>query len=372
MTSPVQQYYHVCGHCTAKWFAALPVDNCPRCGGEPGPVVAAQPPWSRRASSGECKHGPHCGSLKTAIELLKGIPEAHRFQIVLAALRGRFPFESVVTRQLSAVICSCWSEVRESSWPETMPIALQSPLRHSTQRCVQRLVLQPHRQSLRKLLAHLDKRCSNERLVTVGRVRREVCRILRHTAGKHRLVIDPNGWACADGLLKVINQRSLELQLWRDWRYADLQRQAALHAGERISLTIGAIRACYGHSIPDVCAGDRLVPPSVLFHGTSREFFPAILQHGLVPGDRTLLHLTSDIHYARKVASKHPSPVVLIIDAEQAARHATVFWKCNSHVWQCTQIAPEFIMAHAGSRGAIHAFTTQSPIVPDIRKEKGC
>lgn len=373
MTSPDSNFYQVCGSCTAKWFAATPCESCPRCGASTGPAVAAKPPWAGSKLRGGRNIESSDDSLSMATEFLQTVPAVQRFSVVLEALRATLPFESSHTPKLHGFFRGCWSEVNRITWPDTLSIVLQTPLRHSTRRHVERLVSQPDRRYLRELLVHLVKRCHNGRLITVARVYREVQRILRHTASKHRLYVDPDGWACADGLVKVINQRSLELQLWRDWRYSDLQRQASMHADQRVCLNAAMVRACYGHSIPDICVGNRQDPPPRLFHGTSAKLLPTILDDGLLPAERTLLHLTSDPHYAGKIAAKHQSPIVLVVAAQRAAQHDTIFWQCNSHVWQCSRLAPEFIVADDADLVTTgRASPAQKLIVEGLHSEKGC
>jgi putative RNA 2'-phosphotransferase len=92
------------------------------------------------------------------------------------------------------------------------------------------------------------------------------------------------------------------------------------------------MRALYGHSLHLVEAGVQRPPPPRLFHGTSSQALNVIRHVGLIPVNRRYLHLTSDIEYASRVASRFNSPVVLIVLSAAAADTGIVFHQANSQV----------------------------------------
>jgi putative RNA 2'-phosphotransferase len=141
-------------------------------------------------------------------------------------------------------------------------------------------------------------------------------------------------------LLQHINRRALEFELWRDWTINDLQRQCELHGGRRLQMSDGqeCIRARYGHTSPDICAGDHRTPPQFLYHGTSQELAAQILQQGLQRRERNLVHLTSSFDYAAWIARNHGSPEVLQVNTDHAASADIPFWQCNDHVWQSNDL----------------------------------
>ncbi|APZ96360.1 RNA 2'-phosphotransferase [Fuerstiella marisgermanici] len=164
-----------------------------------------------------------------------------------------------------------------------------------------------------------------------------------------------------EDLLQRINRRALEFELWRDWTIHDLQRQCELHGGRRLQISDDQelVRARYGHTIPDICAGKRRTPPHVLYHGTSQKLAGQILQHGLQRRERNLVHLTSCFDYAAWIARNHGSPAVLQVITDHAASAGIPFWQCNDHVWQSTDLPASAIQPIRGK-----ALTQQKKDLP--------
>jgi RNA:NAD 2'-phosphotransferase (TPT1/KptA family) len=91
------------------------------------------------------------------------------------------------------------------------------------------------------------------------------------------------------------------------------------HPGEpRFEIADGRIRALYGHSfpVPDL-PNLEVVPPKLLFHGTSWEVVDAILGEGLSPMGRQKVHLTNNPSEALEVARRRQLPALLAIPSRQ-------------------------------------------------------
>lgn len=93
------------------------------------------------------------------------------------------------------------------------------------------------------------------------------------------------------------------------------------------------IRARYGHSIAvelDWPTADDL---DVLYHGTTEGAAASILEHGLEPRGRQMVHLSATPEQARHVGQRHGSPVVLCIDAAAARRQGVTFYRATGQVY---------------------------------------
>ncbi|MCA9063322.1 MAG: RNA 2'-phosphotransferase [Planctomycetaceae bacterium] len=317
--------YQACTRCTAKWFGPASLEQCPRCGATTLPPVPTTSPFA----------GPRNRQL-SIVELLESLPIEHRQRCLVEALGSMPPWSEELTGRLRRQMEAEFRMVLKSDWWSRVSLVLQSRRRHSTQRLLESMASEPSPRHLRCLLQHLNQRCHDEQLIAVQQVYRHVIRLLRHGAGSRSFLIDPDGWASIDKLLMHVNHRALDFQLWRNWTINDLQRQIDLHGGQRIEINTAnsSIRARYGHTVADVCAGCRHSPPQVLYHGTSEQLASQIVQSGLKRIERTLVHLTSSFDYAAWISRKHPHPVVLQIDGEAAKASGTPFWQCNTHVWQ--------------------------------------
>ncbi|MFO0979949.1 MAG: RNA 2'-phosphotransferase [Planctomycetaceae bacterium] len=172
---------------------------------------------------------------------------------------------------------------------------------------------------------------------------RFILRTLRHHAEAYHLYVDSRCWVSIKQLLQLINARSLELQLWRNWTATDLQRQASMDDRQRIEINDHYVRALYGHSLAHVSAGIPESPPHTLYHGTSVASLPEIAVQGLLPGTRCDVHLTSDLDYARLVSATHSDACVLVVRTDGPVRSGTLYRRANRHVWLTRCIPPESV-----------------------------
>ncbi len=336
--------YQACARCTAKWFGSASVDLCPRCGSTTLPPVQATPPFR-----------VHDVQRQSVATLLASVPADHRVASFAEALGHNPPWSNNIVRTLQQQIGSEFPQSVASDWWPSVPLVLQQPRRRSTQQLLESMSRGPSQCQLHTFFQHLRQRCRDNRVKIVHRVCRFVIRLLRHGAGFKSVSIDPEGWVAIEDLLQRINRRALEFELWRDWTIHDLQRQCDLHGGRRLQISDGLdfIRARYGHTIPDICAGQHRLPPPVLYHGTSQELAGQILQQGLQRRERNLVHLTSSFDYAAWIARNHESPEVLQVNTDTATSAGVPFWMCNDHVWQCTDLPAtvmQFVRTDASSQ----------------------
>ncbi len=112
-------------------------------------------------------------------------------------------------------------------------------------------------------------------------------KLLRHTGHKARLRFDPAGWVALDDVLRVT-------RLSRD----DVERVVRDNNKRRFELDGSRIRASQGHSRKLPVALDALEAswepyggPDAIWHGTRLQLVPAIAAEGILPGERTHVHL---------------------------------------------------------------------------------
>ncbi len=165
---------------------------------------------------------------------------------------------------------------------------------------------------------------------------------LRHDPNEHFLDMDAEGWVNLDDVLLAVH---CHRSRWGTYTRAELVDVATTAFGNRFEIDGDRIRALYGHSVSFVETGIERIPPTVLFHGTSKQAYEAIKQTGLMPMARRLVHLSTDLVYAIRVGeSKQPGESLCLEIAAQAAyRIGQRFWQANNHVWLTTAVSPEFI-----------------------------
>ena len=75
------------------------------------------------------------------------------------------------------------------------------------------------------------------------------------------------------------------------------------------------IRACQGHSIDVDVDFKEVIPPQILFHGTSKKTIDLIKKEGLKKMNRKYVHLSPDVETASKVGARKGDFLVLEIEA---------------------------------------------------------
>ena len=114
------------------------------------------------------------------------------------------------------------------------------------------------------------------------------------------------------------------------------------------------IRALQGHSIPGIEPDiTELLPPPILYHGTSSRFINSILKLGILKQSRNHVHLSADIDTARNVGMRHGGSVVILkINTESMVKDGIKFWKSRNGVWLSKDIEPKYFeIYYETSRG---------------------
>jgi putative RNA 2'-phosphotransferase len=103
---------------------------------------------------------------------------------------------------------------------------------------------------------------------------------------------------------------------------------------QRFAVEDGRIRARYGHTIAVDEAYVPATPPDTLFHGTAERNLDSIMNKGLLPMGRRVVHLSTDVETARLVGRRHGGRTVIFrVDAARAARDGVTFYRGNDDTW---------------------------------------
>ncbi len=163
--------------------------------------------------------------------------------------------------------------------------------------------------------------------------------VLRHKPEAIGLVLDANGWASLDELLRLANRHGHAMTIEDVVSVvasSDKQRFALDPAGERI-------RANQGHSAGVDLGLAALSPPELLYHGTAERFLPSIRQSGLLKQARHHVHLSQDARTALQVGERHGQPVVLTVRAASLSASGHPFYRSENGVWLTGHVPPAFI-----------------------------
>ena len=164
---------------------------------------------------------------------------------------------------------------------------------------------------------------------------------LRHNPGKYGLKLDEYGFVDLQEFLNAMNHMHHFQPKLTEMKIREIMNSSDK---ERFEIKNGKICALYGHSIPGIIKRKQATPPDILYHGTAHRFLPSILKQGLLPMGRQYVHLSTDIPMAESVGKRRDSnPVILKIDAKQAAKDGIKFYVGNDEVWLCDHVHAKYL-----------------------------
>lgn len=136
------------------------------------------------------------------------------------------------------------------------------------------------------------------------RLSKAMAYLLRHHGPTNGVLIDKAGFASMEDLALALNMDSSQLL------------SVTEHPGEpRFEVLGGRIRALYGHSLDvSIDVGIKVGTPNFLYHGSNWSALDEIVQKGLIPMQRRVVHLTNIAEEAMAVGERKGAPIVLSIN----------------------------------------------------------
>jgi putative RNA 2'-phosphotransferase len=161
---------------------------------------------------------------------------------------------------------------------------------------------------------------------------------LRHNPSQIGLEMDSQGWVDAKDLVNKCN------------KVIDMDHLLSIAKNDekgRFEFTpdFKKIRCTQGHSLDFVKIDmESLVPPEILYHGTSVNNLNSILVYGLTGQNRNHVHLSQDWVTAENVGSRRKALCrVLYIRAKALHEAGHKVYRSVNGVWLVDRVPPEFI-----------------------------
>lgn len=153
--------------------------------------------------------------------------------------------------------------------------------------------------------------------------------ILRHKPEIINIKLDDNGWADVEVLINGINKKDFNINM------GILESIVETNNKQRFAFNDNKtkIRANQGHSIAVDVELEELIPPDILYHGTSKRFLENILKDGITKQNRNHVHLSANVDTALIVGKRHGNPIVLKINSKQMSNDGIKFYKSKNNVW---------------------------------------
>lgn len=181
-----------------------------------------------------------------------------------------------------------------------------------------------------------------------GRLVSTMAFALRHDPARFDLQLDEEGWASFEDLVLAIRFERYE---WQDIDESVIK--AVIAEMDRFEIRNGKIRAVYGHSIELAKPPAIAAPPAVLYHGTSADNVPSILQHGILRMRRQFVHLSSDYDWVVRFLDDKPAWAIFAIETADAIEAGVLFRKANHHVWMTEAMSRRFLVVHSQGQGLL-------------------
>lgn len=177
---------------------------------------------------------------------------------------------------------------------------------------------------------------NNSRLIKISKY---LSKYLRHTPDRIGIQLAPGGWVPVSELLDACQKHNFLIQL------AELKQVVAQNDKRRFSFdsTGTLIRANQGHSIEIDLQLEAVIPPDILYHGTSSGAVESILKEGISKMSRNHVHLSIDIQTATKVGTRHGIPAIFTVDATAMHSDRYTFYCSENGVWLVNFVPPNYL-----------------------------
>ena len=175
----------------------------------------------------------------------------------------------------------------------------------------------------------------------IDRVGRMMAGILRHFPEKYELNMDPQGWLSVTDMVRAVKNKD------RRFRWLKTHHIFAIVETDgkgRYQIRSDNIRATYGHSLPLELDLPTDNIPELLYYPTTIEEVEMMLETGIRPSDRSMVHLSSTFDKALTAGLHRVArPIILEIDAEAAVQAGAVIMKACDSVYLTKEILPEHL-----------------------------
>lgn len=163
---------------------------------------------------------------------------------------------------------------------------------------------------------------------------------LRHAPQQLKLDMDEQGYVLVAQLLANAEATGwlLTEQMLNEIVGSDLKQRYSFSPDREY------IRANQGHSTNMVkIKFNKVVPPTILYHGTGQKNVSAIAKTGLLPMKRHHVHLSDSIETAKSVGSRHGTPVIFRIDAKQMLSDGFTFFISENSVYLIDSVPVKYM-----------------------------
>ncbi len=179
---------------------------------------------------------------------------------------------------------------------------------------------------------------NDQELEQIGRT---MAGALRHFPERFGLQMDEQGFVPMRDFIAALKEQR---ERWHWIRPHHIIAIIETDPKGRYQVSNDLIRATYGHSIPLKLNLPTDHIPDSLFYPTTKEEADIVLETGLKPSDRKMVHLSKTYQDAMSAGKvRVEDPVILEIDAKKAVEEGIVIQRAGRTVFLTDEVPPQFL-----------------------------
>lgn len=163
--------------------------------------------------------------------------------------------------------------------------------------------------------------------------------ILRHKPERVGIYLDSSGWVNIEALICGLRK----VRYYEGCCLSDIVKVVNTDEKARYSIRDGMIRANQGHSIDVDLNLKAVVPPDILYHGTTERFYSNIMCAGLMKMARHHVHLTDSVDNALSVGSRRGTPLIFKIETRKMYDDGCLFFLSENNVWLTDYVNSKYL-----------------------------
>jgi len=176
----------------------------------------------------------------------------------------------------------------------------------------------------------------------IDRVGRMMAGILRHFPERFGLTMDGRGWVDLEEFVNAIRASRPNYARWL--RREHIQALVETDEKGRYQIDGGMIRATYAHSVNVNLDDLPEAQVDTLYFPVSEEELDLVLETGLRPSDRNMIHLSATPDKAYSAGRVHnPDPILLQVDVKKASQSGNFIFRAGKSVYVTEAVEPEFL-----------------------------
>jgi putative RNA 2'-phosphotransferase len=179
---------------------------------------------------------------------------------------------------------------------------------------------------------------SDQELDVLGRT---MAGVLRHFPQRYGLDMDERGWVDLRDFITAVQIRNRRFKFLKPHHILGI---IETDRKGRYQFRDGRIRATYAHSIRVNLDHPTEDVPDQLYYPTSEEECQVLLDAGITPGDRAMVHLSGNYDAAMEAGKvRIRNPVILEIDTVGARDDGVTIMRAGKTVYLTDEVPPDYV-----------------------------